>query len=321
MARTEAESLNLLEANGAATTHVAGAVFSSGDTRQNSVSHLPIPPPEWCRISSDSNDIPRVSFQAGRNLPSRFPLDDNSRCSCGEKIQTASAIEKTEGILTIYTSYTAIQAIVETSYCPLCRNTKGRVGPDLREHGVFNWNNRIGFSHELFNSYTSQFTTSETPMYAFHQTIINTYLDERSPVSICSMRTFLVAYFAFIRLQQIASPMECIQCGPNPEIVIADGISVSFPRHRVESLRPPTVSDKTKACVSIPQHSTRATAFIGPQEVRKAIQKALDDEDVSKGKAKLKSILQVQVSKLLLNCCCYWLRLVTESVTLYYLCS
>jgi len=217
--------------------------------------------------------------------------------------------------MTIFTSFTAIQVIVETSYCPLCRNTKGRVGPDLREHGVFNWNNRIGFSHELFNSYTSQFTTSETPIYAFYQTIINTYLAERSPVPICGMRTFVMVYFAFIRLQQIGSRMECIQCGPNPEIVIADGISVSFPRHRVDSLRPPTVSDKTRACVLIPRQPTRATAFIGPQKVRVAIQKALDDEDPLKGKAKLNSILQEQVSKLFLNRCCWRLQLVTKSVT------
>jgi CxC4 like cysteine cluster associated with KDZ transposases len=224
---------------------------TSGNIAQRSVSYKPISPPEWCRLPSDRDDIPRISFQAGRNLPKeqRFILDSSSRCSCGA---TASSIDVHDSLLTIYTSLTAIVMTVETSYCPSCRNTKGRAGPDLGEYGVFNWNNRIAFSHELMNSYTSQFTTSETPMYAFHQTVMNAYLNERSPTQMCSLRTFLLAYFAFARLQLIESKMECLQCGLSPKVVIADGISVSFPKHRVENLQPPTLSDKSKAHVKLP---------------------------------------------------------------------
>lgn len=268
------------------------AVYASANIDQRPISHLPISPPEWCRLPTDNNNTPRVGFQAGRNLPSRFMLDSNSRCSCGE---TKSSLAVSDSELTIHTSFGAINKMIETSYCPSCRNTKGHIGPDLGEYGVFNWNNRIAFSHELMHSYTSQFTTSETPIYAFHQTTINTYLNEHSPTALCSLRTFVIAYFAFARLLQIDSNMECVQCGPNPPIVVADGISVSFPKHRVESLKPPTVTDRSKACVRLPRQSTKSTCFIGPHKIRTSIQKALDEEDIAVGKSKLVSILTNQV--------------------------
>jgi len=270
-----------------ASKEMAAEAFAE-ETAKRAVSHLPISPPEWCRLPADNNEIPRVSFQGGRNLPSRFTLDSNSRCSCGE---TESSLPVTDSELIIYTSSGAIYKTVEKRYCPSCRNTKGCIGPDLREYGVFNWNNTIAFSHELMHSYTSQFTTSETPIFAFHQTVINTYLNERSPKALCSLRTFVLAYFAFARLVLISSKMECPQCGPNPPIVIADGVSISFPKHRLESLKPPTISDKSKSHVRLPRQSTKSTCFIGSHKVRVSIQKALDEEKVHVGKSKLLSIL------------------------------
>ena len=89
--------------------------------------------------------------------------------------------------------------------------------------------------------------------------------------------------------------MQCSQCGEDPAIVIADGISVSFSWHRVESLRPPTVSDKLKALARLPWQGTKATCFIGPHKMRIVIQKALDEEDVKVGKSKLQSILKNKV--------------------------
>src|SRR5271170_2033887 len=135
---------------------------ASRKVTSEAVSHLPIPPPEWCRLPKDK-DLPRIFFHAGKDLPTTFLLDDSSRCSCGE---IESFEEVTTTSLIIYTSVFAVEKQIETRYCPTCRNTRGRIGPDLGEHGILNWNNKIAFSHELMNAFTSCFTTSETPAYS-----------------------------------------------------------------------------------------------------------------------------------------------------------
>jgi len=243
------------------------------------ISHLPIQPPAWCRLPSDtitSND----SFHLLQNLPAIFGLNASARCSCGyESIGNHNQITKQSEII-IYTSTTALKHFVETIYCDACTNTHGRIGPDLGNYGILNWNNRIGFSHQLLNTYTSQFTRSETPFHAFYQSIQDEYLNAHSPVDFCDEEVFEYAWFAFIQLQEIQSSMECSICGPNPKVIIADGISVSFPsHHRTEGLRPPTASDREHAWVKLRKCSTKSTSFSGPKKSRKLIYEALDLPD------------------------------------------
>jgi hypothetical protein len=288
LAQQYAESLDL---NGAFATTFdqAEMLIASRNVDTKAVSHLPISPPEWCRLPKDK-DLPRVFFRGGKNLPPVFLYDHTSRCSCGETLSLQAITITT---LTIFTSIHAIERQIETRYCTKCTNTRGRIGPDLGKHGVFNWNNKIAFSHELMNSYTSHFTTSETPIYSFHQTVMNAYLnDDSSPF--CSIQTFLSAWFAFARLQVLESDMECIQCGPSPQIVIADGISVAFAKRRLEGLRPPTCSDMP-AHVKLPKTNLKATCFTGSAKVRKTLQRALDDKNVDEGKAKILGIIADQV--------------------------
>ena len=270
--------------------------YDPGSITQQAISYLPIAPLNWCRFATDSPNLRQIPFRAGRNLPSTFSLDQLSRCSCGVTMDNSPLLSVSETDLIIFTSYTAILTKIETMYCSSCSNTKGRIGPDMGKHGVFNWNNRLAFSHELFDEFTSQFTTSETPVYAYHQTIMNTYMSEESPTQLCSFHTFILAYFAYVRLQQIHTGMECLQCGPNPPVVIADGISVSFLKHRIDSLMPPTLSDKSKALIRIPHNSTKATCFIGPYKLRYKIGKVLNEESVQTGRVMLKSILEAQVN-------------------------
>ena len=237
----------------------------------HSVSYLPIGPPAWLQINGDQ--LKGRPFRGGINLPEVFYLDDASRCSCGSR---APGIDPTISEVIIFTSTTAICKSIETAYCLLCRYTKGRVGPDLGEFGIFNWNNRYAFSHELMNNYTAQFTTSITPFFAFHQTILNTYLCEESPEPFVSLHVFCSAWFAFIRLQKLETNMQCSRCGPNPQIVIADGVSISFPRHRVAGLRPPTSTDRSTALVRIRKRKTLQTSYQGPYKARLQFQKALE---------------------------------------------
>jgi CxC4 like cysteine cluster associated with KDZ transposases len=278
------------ETSEALVAHIAARNMLIDDTK--SVSHLLIPPPEWCGSPRDEM-FPTTYFEGGRRLPPRFNLDVNLQCSCGETV-----ISENDGMydtLLIYTSFMVLKAEIQTSHCKSCANTSGRIGPDLCEHGLFNYNNTIVFSHELMNSYTSQFTNSETLFNAFYNTILHSYKNESFVAPFCAEQTFKTAWYAFIKLQHTNSDMQCSQCGPNPEIVIADGVSISFAKRQLGNLRPRTVSDQTTALVKLPRTSTRASCFIRPTRLITAIQKALDEPDLSLGKGKLPQILAKEV--------------------------
>jgi len=70
--------------------------------------------------------------------------------------------------------------------------------------------------------------------------------------------------------------MQCPICGPNPAVIIADGVAVSFPSHRVESLEPPIISSKDKAWVRLKRTTMKLTSFPGPANLRKSVYKALN---------------------------------------------
>jgi len=247
------------------------------------VSHLPIDPPLWCQLPTDTVAINRPP----RNLPDVFLLDGSSRCSCGNNDYEAGGPPTTNRYV-VFTSSTALQLTVETIYCYACSNTHGRIGPDLSNYGILNWNNKVGFSHQLLNQYTSHLTHSETPFNAFYLTITDEYLSSQSPVPFCDDEIFEYAWFAFVRLQRIQSDMRCSICGPHPKVVIADGISVSFPsHHRTDTLRPPTMSDKNHAWVRLRKTATRSTSFIGPKQSRAKIYDALNVQDHDKRMEKL----------------------------------
>jgi hypothetical protein len=251
------------------------------------VSYLQIAPPAWLHLPGDS--IKEKPFRCGLYLPDLFSLGKTSRCSCGSQRRGEPSDVQVQEI-TCFTSNVAIIKHIETEYCAACRYTKGRIGPDLGEYGLFNWNNRVAFSHELMNNYTSQFTTSSTPFFAFHQTITNSYVSEDSPIPFITLHLFLSAYFAFRRLQVLETKMQCSICGENPSIVIADGVSISFPRHRVINLRPPTYTDRTKVCVK-PAGGKIQTPFSGPAKHRSAFQKALEMTDIDRSKDQLRQLM------------------------------
>ena len=204
-------------------------------------------------------DLEQIPFHYGCNLPATFRLDTSSQCSCGIT-DNKLPVEKSQVI--VFASNTAIEKLLETKYCSCCRNTKGCVGPNKGKYGVFDWNNRIAFSHRLFDSFTSQFTRSETPFYSYHQTIMDNYKYERSPYPLCILCTFVLAYFVYLRLQQIGTWMECQKCGRNPQAVIVDGIGLGVPKHYISTLKLPTQYNKSRGHIIVPLNSTTATGFI-----------------------------------------------------------
>lgn len=126
-------------------------------------------------------------------------------------------------------------------------------GPDLGNYGIFNWNNSFGFMHELLNQYTNVFTTAENPLSAFATATRRLYIASDSPVSFCSTETFTRVWFAFISLQGLESGMKCPICGPHPDIVIADGVSIGYSvtKQKAGLLPPSMVTDQSVKVLSV----------------------------------------------------------------------
>ena len=155
------------------------------------VSHLPIPPPAWCRLPTDTI----ASEKPPQSFPDVLLLDSSSHCSCGESDHAGNPVTTNRYI--VYTPSTALQLAIETVYCHACSNKHGRIDPDLSNYGILNWNNKVGFAHQLLNQYTSHLTRSETPFNAFYGTIQDEYLSSESPVDFCDNEIFEYAWFAF----------------------------------------------------------------------------------------------------------------------------
>jgi hypothetical protein len=252
------------------------------------VSHLSVPPPLWCSLSSDIQ-CSRIPLDGGIHIPKLIELDDSSRCSCGND-ECHKDYDIREDPFIIYTSTSAIQRIIQTVYCHACTHSRGRIGPDLRNFSVFNYNNRWGFSHELLNSFTSALTSgSEITFVSFHQIMVDSYLDAQSSIEFCETKIFEYAWFGFVRLQELATSMCCSICGPHPEVIIADGVAVSFPRHHIKELHPPTIPAIYASHIKFDKKRSKCcSAFSGNKGCRIQIEKALAESDRTKRIPQLK---------------------------------
>lgn len=204
------------------------------------VSYLPIHPPFWARIPSDPklySDPPPA-----RTPPDGpFPLQADSSCNCGttRTFFNRDGLKKTKRCK-LYTLLTVHDVEIEVQVCPVCPSVRRkRIGPDLRAHGIFNFNNSALVSHELLDEYTSCFTSSETPFTAWYTQLSRRYL--LSGKEFMGDDLFRAVWFAYVSLQKFDNDMSCTVCGPSPETVIWDGITLAFGRkHLSGSLRPPT---------------------------------------------------------------------------------
>src|SRR5437762_9094037 len=188
-AQKNLESLSTL----AQTTSIqeAAEVFTRSHTKpviQCCMSYLPIPPPAWCQLPTDTP----INKSQSQSLPPVFTLDSSSHCSCGNSTYADDSMRMTNPFI-VYTSTSALQHSIETVYCYACSNTHRRIGPDLGNYCILDWNNKIGFSHQLLNLYTTQFTHSETQFNAFYLTIQDEYLSNESSVEFCSNEIFKFA--------------------------------------------------------------------------------------------------------------------------------
>ncbi|EKM75940.1 hypothetical protein AGABI1DRAFT_94560 [Agaricus bisporus var. burnettii JB137-S8] len=174
------------------------------------VSHLPILPPIWISLPTDTALYPRPPPILFKPLLPLFQLDSTSSCPCTGFHRTfyikGNATINRMG--TLYTSCGSFPCNVELQPCPECpASRKQFIGPDLREHGIFNYSNSTFVSHELLDEYTSSFTLSETPFDAW----------------------------------KFDDDFECPECGKYPDNVIWDGVTLAFHRRQLlSSIHPPT---------------------------------------------------------------------------------
>ncbi|RDB22287.1 hypothetical protein Hypma_010629 [Hypsizygus marmoreus] len=253
---------------------------NDGAGKRGCISHLPILPPRWCSLPSET------AYTAPRPIcvATEFPLDNTARCCCGTSIDIFPDLDRFSCLLP--TRQTAIlfsltyrlDVTIEVIPCPICRHWRRLIGSDLSTFGVFNWNNSQLFTHELLNAFTNTFTASETPFSAFCLTVRRSYEDHSTTMNFCSDETFVRAWFAFVQLQDLDSKMACPTCGPCPSLIVADGVSLATHTTKLTpNVRPPTWIDQNSEVIeSISSYKARALPAIIQRDIRTAITKFLD---------------------------------------------
>ena len=236
-----------------------------------SVSHLPIPPPIWASLPED-NPSAHERVPPVLQVPSMIHLDEGARCVCGSSHRTMQKATLQECV--VYTLTTAHRTHLEVQPCQKCPPMLRRfIGPDGRQQGLFNLNNSVLFSHDLLNDYTANFTSSETPFSAWVSVMRKRYLCFGS-LPFPHEAVFRNAWFSYAALLQLDGDMKCPKCGPAPETVIWDGVSLSFHRkHILPSLMPPTAVHE-KSLVRDSRYLVQAP--IGNTDLRRAMRKIMD---------------------------------------------
>ena len=243
-------------------------------TCASAVSHLAAPPPRWCSLPhEDAFMSPRLTHGQRKD----FPYDSTARCVCGYSESASSNAEAAHKrappisrVATLYGLTESTSVTIGLRSCPNCKHARRLMGPDLGSYGLFNWNNHILFTHELLNAYTNAYTASETPFSAFCLTIRRSYMDHDITMKFCSDETFVRVWFAFAKIQQLDSEMKCPVCGPYPQVVIADGISLSTHTSKlVSTIRPPTFTDTSSERIeSVSSYGARRLPAIPEAHLR-----------------------------------------------------
>ncbi|KAJ6611690.1 hypothetical protein B0H10DRAFT_1918580 [Mycena sp. CBHHK59/15] len=206
-----------------------------------SVSHLAVAPPAWAALDSDPFLYPR--HQALQDVPDVIQLTEMSSCCCSEpRCFYTPGQPITRQKCTVYGLCRSWETLIEVQSCVHCRHRV--IGPDCRELGIFNYNNRKLFAHDLLDEYTSAYTSSETPFSAWVSVVSRRYnLQSSGERQFATEQMFRAVWFGYVKLQYLDGDMICPRCGPSPENTIWDGVTLAFNRkHLLPTLEPPTIS-------------------------------------------------------------------------------
>lgn len=203
---------------------------------ERSISHKAVPPPVWTRLPGDPSPTETL-----KDFPRQLNLgDDEARCCCGTSV--GADVETVMQDCIIYDTTACFPAQIEVRRCTTCSaSSRRKAGPDLCSLGLFNLDNHTIVSHRLLNKYDAYFSSQEGTFVAFSRLLECEYQMHGSEKSVLPADKFRRCYFAFCELQQLDDSFRCDVCGSNPEVVIADGVTVSYQKSkRTSHLRPPT---------------------------------------------------------------------------------
>lgn len=207
------------------------------------VSHCARPVPRWAVIKADllAEIVDTETPPATPTSVSVIKLDSAASCGCSLPRTPFDPFQCSKEVAcVVYSLSTAWEGMIEVQNCSSCK--RRFIGPDGRQLGLFNWNNRILVTESLLDDYTSSFLASETPFVAFASVIARRYESHRSAIPFLSEKTFREIWFGYIALIDLEKPVACLKCGPEPENSIWDGVTLSFSKAHVrDSLEPPTV--------------------------------------------------------------------------------
>lgn len=116
-----------------------------------------------------------------------------------------------------------------------------RAGPDLGEHGLFNYNNHTIVSHALLNKYDTMLSANESTFHGFCEVMAREYETYASPTPFMGEDRFRTCWFSFMNLQVCDDSFCCEECGEAPRVVVIDGVTLNFQkRKQTSTLKPPT---------------------------------------------------------------------------------
>ncbi|KAJ2911912.1 hypothetical protein MD484_g8501, partial [Candolleomyces efflorescens] len=210
------------------------------ESHSGSVSYLPILPPAFISLKTDPLLYARPAPY--RNAPSAvIQIGQSASCPCaGGRSFFNPDLPTVVQSCRVFTLCEVHNAEIELQACPTCPRIRRRfIGPDLHEEGLFNFNNKILVSHELLDEYTAAYVTSETPFVAWVTVVSHRYA--LSEAKFMDDGTFRSIWFAYAELLALDNDMTCVHCGPYPDTVIWDGVTLAFGKHRLTSdIRSPT---------------------------------------------------------------------------------
>ncbi|KAJ7574366.1 hypothetical protein C8J56DRAFT_803143 [Mycena floridula] len=239
------------------------------------ISFLELAPPAWATLETDRVLYTRKPF--GEPLPDRIPLEACARCLCGHKqIDAQGAVITRKALLYGLTESKEVE--IELQKCPICPSVRRRyVGPDGRDLGILNFNNSSLFTHELLEDYTNFCTTSETPFVAWVTSMARRYDTRDSPFPFATESLFRSAWFAYARLLVLENDMVCSECGPSPDKVIWDGVTIAFSKKYLNKTICPPTRVHNDSLVRKSVRTKMKWQAIEKAETREAIRSSLKD--------------------------------------------
>lgn len=126
----------------------------------------------------------------------------------------------------------------------LCTDCNSPVPYDGLNDTVFNYNNKLLFSHHFLNSYTTRFSCHTCPFTAFVASQRRDYINMGFDADLfVTVPTFISVWFCFTRLQRWDMKFSCPKCGDRSNMIFCDGTALSIHLSRAGDLRTPGYID------------------------------------------------------------------------------